>query len=398
MTEKMEKGNPLAEKVGFIAKALSHGFSITALQCPEAGVYVAATKDLKKGTKVMECVAASIALDPTYRRSHCGFCAKQYPNPRLCDKCRVVGSCPQCSSDNKHENECTALQALGTNFPEHDDTGEPNIDSSHLLTVRLLCQREHLDWELAKRLHCVTLPHEIDPDIIAICSKLHQHGSEIMSWVGNDVYKLALARVIGCSHAITDVSLPLGSQAIGRGLFPEHSFYNHSCIPNSFLSCDLMTEGKSEVHTPNVSARLHLLADIKAGDQITISYVPTSGLGFQERQHRLLQGYGFVCSCDACKSQEILLQPNTDVDSIREIQFSCNERMLKMQDSNVDDEEIAQIISLVEMTKRGIRNQAIPQSHEVSIESERLLAMAYTLLDRKRRQSFIIAISLHKRN
>jgi hypothetical protein len=57
--------------------------------------------------------------------------------------------------------------------------------------------------------------------------------------------------------------------------------------------------------------------------------------------------------------------------------------MLKMQGSNVDDEEITQIISLVEMTKRGIRNQAIPESHEVSIEAERLLAMAYTLSGQK---------------
>ena len=266
-------------------------------------------------------------------------------------------------------------------FPKHgdDDTGEPMIDSSHLLTVRLLCQREILDWELAKCLHGVSLPTEIDAHVIAICARLHRHGSSILSWVGNDVYKLALARVIGCSHAITDVSLPLGSQSIGRGLFPEHSFYNHSCIPNAFLSCDLMTERNSNDHKMNVSARLHLLSDIKAGDQISISYVPTSGLGFQERQHRLGQGYDFVCECDACKNQEILLLPNTDVDSIREIQFSCNERMFNMPGSEIDVEEIGQIISLVEMTKRGIQNQAIPQSHEVSIESDRLLAMAYSL-------------------
>jgi hypothetical protein len=119
--------------------------------------------------------------------------------------------------------------------------------------------------------------------------------------------------------------------------------------------------------------------DIKAGDQVSISYIPTSGLGFQERQRLLLQGYDFVCDCDACINQEILLPRNVDVDSIREIQFHCNERLLKLEDGAVDIDEAQQIISLINMTKRGIQNQDIPRSHEVSIESDRLLAMAYSL-------------------
>ena len=95
------------------------------------------------------------------------------------------------------------------------------------------------------------------------------------------------------------------------------------------------------------------------------------------------KGTDFDCGCDVCKNQEILLLPDADVDSIREIQFSCNERLLNTSDGKIDATEIRQIISLVEMTKRGIQNQAIPQSHEVSIESDRLLAMAYTLFGQK---------------
>ena len=52
---------------------------------------------------------------------------------------------------------------------------------------------------------------------------------------------------------------------------------------------------------------------------------------------------------------------------------------MKRVDSTTDLDEIEHIVSLVEMTKRGIRNQEIPHSHEVSIDSDRLLAMVYLL-------------------
>lgn len=372
-----------ATKVEYVSKILSQGGLITALQSVKGGVIVVAMKDLTKGTNVMECIAASIALDPPYRRSNCGYCAQQHPKLNLCDKCRVIAGCPNCASGiRRHKSECEALQALGNLLPKNDDTGDPNIDSSHLLTVRILCQRQNLDWELSKRLHAVSLPESINSEIAAICASFQ---ATELSWVGNDVYYLALARVVGCSHAITDVSLPLGSQSIGRGMFPIHSFYNHLCTPNAFLSCSLMTTSHlDERIDKGVVANVHLLSDIKAGDQVSISYVPTSGLGFQERQRLLLQGYDFVCDCDACRNQEILLPPNVDVDSIREIQFHCNERLVNLEEGSVDIDEIQQIISLINMTKRGIQNQDIPCSHEVSIESDRLLAMAYSLSGHKK--------------
>jgi hypothetical protein len=207
----------------------------------------------------MECIAASIGLDPPFRRSNCGYCAKQHPNLNLCDQCQVIASCPTCASGgHSHKTECEALQALGKLLSKNDDAGEPNIDSSHLLTVRLLCQPQNLDWELSKCLHAVSLPEIIDADIAAICASLK---ATELSWVGNDIYHVALARVIGCSHAITDVSLPLGSQTIGRGMFLNHSFYNHSCTPSAFLSCRLMTTSLSDDKSDQgVVARVHLLS------------------------------------------------------------------------------------------------------------------------------------------
>jgi hypothetical protein len=385
-------GNTATEnKAGYVAKIMSADGLVTASTSAKGGIFVTATKDLHKGTKVMECSAASLALDPAYRRTHCGFCTRKHPNLQVCKECQVIGCCPNCSlldDGRQHKNECAALQALGTLFPNSEEAScDPNIDSSHLLTVRLLCRRADLDWELSKCLYAAPLPDSIDADVVAICNQLQVPA---LSWVGNDIYKQALARVIGCSHAITDVSLSLGSQSLGRGLFPEHSFYNHSCAPNAFLSCFLMTNGDDDSedekkHGNDVVARLHLLSDVKAGDEISISYIPTSGLSNQERQQRLQQGYDFACGCEACSSQKIVLPPDADVESIREIQFSCDERLLKQAEDSIKDlDEIEHIISLVEMTKRGIRNQEIPHSHEVSIETDRLLAMAYSLSGKKK--------------
>jgi hypothetical protein len=45
------------------------------------------------------------------------------------------------------------------------------------------------------------------------------------------------------------------------------------------------------------------------------------------------------------------------------------------------EDEVAGILSTVQMTQRGIRNQNLPDCHEVAIECDRLLALSYCLLD-----------------
>jgi hypothetical protein len=156
------------------------------------------------------------------------------------------------------------------------------------------------------------------------------------------------------------------------------------------------------------------LEDVQEGESITLSYIPLSGLSVQERQARLLAGYGFQCNCNACSSsnskhpQDVLLQlPTTDVDldSIREIQYNCNERLLQLRllvskretiralPEEYDD-EIENTISTIQMIRRGIQNQGIPSCHEVSIEVDRLLAMAFSLPRGSSRTTTTTATSL----
>jgi hypothetical protein len=74
-------GNLAADaKAGYVAKVMSAGGLVTASTSPKGGIFVAATKDLLKGTKVTECTAASLALDPAYRKTCCGFCARKHSN------------------------------------------------------------------------------------------------------------------------------------------------------------------------------------------------------------------------------------------------------------------------------------------------------------------------------
>jgi len=50
------------------------------------------------------------------------------------------------------------------------------------------------------------------------------------------------------------------------------------------------------------------------------------------------------------------------------------------QKTEKNKDELEHVASLVRMTQRGMNNQAIPKSHEVSIEADRLLAMVYEMM------------------
>jgi hypothetical protein len=206
---------------------------------------------------------------------------------------------------------------------------------------------------------------------------------------------------------VTDVStFKPGRQLLGRALWVEHSFYNHSCAPNAYLSTTATTASTEEAATAPaaVEARLHALRPIRKGEEVTVSYIPMSGLDGGERRARLLEGYGFRCECGACCRDgggdvRVRLPPGTDVDPIREIQHSCDQTLSQLDgdgavevassspkegeeqvgNSSTRGEHLENCISTLRMLQRGIRNQGIPESHEVSLETHRLLAEAHSL-------------------
>jgi len=315
--------------------------SLKAQYTANQGIFVVADQVAKAGTLLVSSKANRIALDSPYWSTHCAWCTGK-TDVELCSTCQVIGSCSNCRGQHPHQRECSLLEQLPRELVQ---------DSSHLLVVRLLVSGELDDLE------CL-YEHAIPDDQQDLVDNL----SRILAPTANVSYASIFARVLGCSHGITDVSLPLGRQVLGRAVFWHHSFFNHSCAPNAFLSFDRGV------------AHVHVLKNVEKGEPITLSYIPMSGRFRSERRELLLRHYGFHCQCCECGKPDALDLDLSQVDlqSIREVQYSCNERILNAQD---DPDSIR---SMIKMTQRGIRNGGISPHHEVSLETHRLLA----LLDR----------------
>ena len=349
-----------------------------------------------------------------------GFCF-------ICEGCKAKGS----KKWHLESGECKALYSLvcaSHKMPKNANGKRQlinlemanGVDSSYVLTIRLMLRRwseknvpspfPSVEWSLLDELYRAQLgtPDEsqyYDAAMNELCRLMRESfclkdEDQLEpidgSWINKKDLNDTMEKVVGCGHAVTDVTASLGCQCIGRALFLEHSFYNHCCTPNSFLSCRIGDpDTNTEEHQCALNARLHCIQDIDEGGNVTISYIPTSGLSCDERKQRLEQSYDFICNCEACgmrnpsskkMDQSVRLPENCDVECIRQMQFSCNQQLLEIERAgdvnNLQLNELESCISTIKMNKRGIRNQGIPVSHEVSIESHRLLAKALSLSDK----------------
>ncbi len=446
------------------------------------GVHVQSQTTLNAGDQIVSCNAAAVALEPAHRHL-CAYCihpclpmsgstTKEQASAR-CDKCFLVSICLACTAKgcktwHTESGECKVLSSLvcanachihhnaTVDESEEEKTNRPaqvtlemanDVDSTYVLALRLMHRRwsegnmNHLasplpsmKWALLDKLYRAELRNINDGAMSELCMSISKSFGSMKgdneddqvksmdgTWIDLLNFQDMLGKVIGCSHAVTDLTAPLGCQYIGRALFLEHSFYNHSCTPNSFLSCDISVrigidndhiaadvgeskdhQLKNRSHQCALNARLHCIHDVKEGESVTISYIPTSGLSRDERRLRLGQCYDFICNCEACELKTlsaiemdgVLKVPdNSDVECIRQMQFSCNQQLLEIQHSsygtstrgNMSDltdvqlTELESCIATINMNRRGIHFQGIPASHEISIESHRLLAKALSM-------------------
>ena len=101
-----------------------------------------------------------------------------------------------------------------------------------------------------------------------------------------NIYGNAHSRSLGIAR--TNV-LPLGSNARSGGLFLEASLINHSCRHNS-----------QNTWNENIGRlTIHVLRDIREGEEITIMYLPTTS-AYEERQRFLQEKFKFDCKCELC--------------------------------------------------------------------------------------------------
>jgi hypothetical protein len=249
---------------------------------------------------------------------------------------------------------------------------DSNVDTTILLMFCILLQRygddpKDRDWKLFDELYAS--PVDLPDVVLEVMTFLVPTFPWVTSTKAQPIYQ----RIQGCAHAVTDMSRPLGVQTVGRAIYCGQSFYNHACAPNAYLSC-----------RGGIEARVYAVRPIEKGEVVTLSYIPMSGMDRTERRQLLTSSFHFTCQCDACVNHddwEIVLKvpPGSDLASLREIQYGCNVTILKQ---DCDDDDLNHAMSMVKMTQRGIANQGIPGSHEVSIEAHRLLAKFCKLLDK----------------
>jgi len=84
---------------------------------------------------------------------------------------------------------------------------------------------------------------------------------------------------------------------LGWGVWPEASFFNHSCRPNVRKD----RNGRLWSFTVDVDAA----KTIQQGQQLCITYLggDEKGLDVTERRKRLQEQWGFTCLCDRCREE-----------------------------------------------------------------------------------------------
>ena len=73
------------------------------------------------------------------------------------------------------------------------------------------------------------------------------------------------------------------------GVYLQASKINHSCSPNVFATW---------VNDGDAISHIVALRDIMEGEELLVNYVDDEEL--EERQGKLLEGWGFVCKCKKC--------------------------------------------------------------------------------------------------
>jgi hypothetical protein len=404
------------------------------------GIHVIAKENLCRGDHILSCNAVSIGLDPEYRHL-CAYCVRRCTedNNNLsktyrCCKCHIISICSFCQTQgvkrwHEESGECLVLACLvRANFQVFEGDQDltflekaKEVDSSILLTVRILFRRwselilhdnnqqekkmaspfPNVEWEVLDALYtCSSIGATSDEKLYydhainALCDVmisllLENDNNDNDCAPSQNKWKSWMNK-----EELDSIMGSLGCQCLGRALFLEHSFYNHACSPNAYFSCHFDNQ---ESGYAALTARIHCIHDTSKGESVTISYIPTSGLDCTERRKRLKDGYNFECQCDACERKwawakkiedHVALPVGHEVDVLRNMQYECNQELLTLIDEckcspehlNERQRSDLQIcLSTIQMNKRGIHNQNIPGSHEVSIESHRLNAAALSL-------------------
>ncbi|KAI5464358.1 hypothetical protein BGZ63DRAFT_401314 [Mariannaea sp. PMI_226] len=154
--------------------------------------------------------------------------------------------------------------------------------------------------------------------------------------------------------------LPLTGEDDGSsGLFLEASRINHSCRPNAQHSWNADLE----------CLVVHAMEDIKAGCEITISYVSGKSLSYAERQAQLKQRFDFSCACKLCSlTVPARFRSNDRLALIRSIE--SNKELTKAEHIRQRaSEAFGQAHQLVELLEEeGVNDTRLPNAYYIAFQ------------------------------
>ncbi|GAM21751.1 hypothetical protein SAMD00019534_049260 [Acytostelium subglobosum LB1] len=285
------------------------------------GRKMVASKDIPKGTVLLRVAPFAATLYDNMVNSHCSTCFQdlQYCKSHTCPQCKLK-FCEMCHTDkvikDEHGDTCKLLSTIPTTT---------KADPTWTVYTRLviLCLRQAMlsmngmatKQNTPSTWHKDGLPfiHDTWTDMIKISFRerdifkvddeknwVKTIQDQITRFKGADIIKsldkahpgvtLALLRKLAPNVKILKDEI-LQSQ-IGVGLFPSAALIKHSCVGNSN---SYMDNYGMLVYRSN--------QDIKAGDEITNSYIDPL-LPLVDRRAILIKDYNIYCQCKRCTAME----------------------------------------------------------------------------------------------
>ncbi|XP_078080222.1 histone-lysine N-methyltransferase Smyd1-like isoform X2 [Mustelus asterias] len=215
----------------------------------------------------------------------CHSCFKKQAKLQRCGQCKFAHYCDrtcQKAAWAEHKNECVAIR----------NYGKPTNETVRLASRILWRMAREEDIVTADRLsslmdlqdHVDDLSEEekaqLATDVEVLRSYWHPNNQHFDSQSLSHIFG-----VINCNGFT--ISDQRGLQAVGVGIFPNLCLINHDCWPNCTV---ILNNGKIELRT---------IQPIKAGEELTVSYVDFLNLS-ADRRNQLKKHYYFDCTCEHC--------------------------------------------------------------------------------------------------
>jgi hypothetical protein len=246
----------------------------------------------------------------------------------------------------------TAVSAFEAAAFEARSTAHSGIG---LFAVRDICAGERLPceaplarWSVAaqasedeRRASFEAMLATLTPETIAAIMELSQsttHGTQknlLGTWQTNGL-------PINYDNGQPRQGQQVGERTREAAVFANVCRLNHACAPNCHHEWNERL-GRETVHT---------VRNVRAGEELTICYLPPRGLEQQARRHRLMANFGFMCTCRLCELRgEALQRSDTRQRAIGELSRDADismgvEAMLKRQEVRrrlMDKEELPHI-------------------------------------------------------